>query len=279
MLTINQTSTNLYSSYNYRKTSFKAGMSHEALIAKMNELTKDIYKAEGVTGKYRKNFLDTLCSEISRAFSKRKKAPLLASLKELFSEQEKTINENAETLSGLKDGLFSQNKTLLETVKEQKTTIDTLTTSNSKKDETIKQLESKKDKTIADLQQIIDNLKAELTKKDAIISGKRPYKVNDKDLGELLLTEKGAKQYMKLVTESSNATAKSEQIKQYITEAVQFIDAHKYCSSAGYTCQDTVNETFKKIDKLRNDLAVAEGERQGIKSKMLLLKSSGELPE
>lgn len=268
MLIISQVSTNLYPSNNYRKTSFKAGMSHEALIAKMNELTKDIYKAEGVTGKYRKNFLDTLCSEISRAFSKRKKAPLLASLKELFSEQEKTINENAETLSGLKDGLFSQNKTLLETVKEQKTTIDTLTTSNSKKDE-----------TIADLQQIIDNLKAELTKKDAIISGKRPYKVNDKDLGELLLTEKGAKQYMKLVTESSNATAKSEQIKQYITEAVQFIDAHKYRGSAGYTCQDTVNETFKKIDKLRNDLAVAEGERQGIKSKMLLLKSSGELPE
>ena len=42
MLIINQIPTNLYSSYNYRKTSFKAGMSNEALYDSMAMLTKEL---------------------------------------------------------------------------------------------------------------------------------------------------------------------------------------------------------------------------------------------
>ena len=42
MLIINQIPTNLYSSYNYRKTSFKAGMSNESLYDSMAMLTKEL---------------------------------------------------------------------------------------------------------------------------------------------------------------------------------------------------------------------------------------------
>ena len=272
MLIISQISTNLYANNNCRKPCFKEGMNHEALVAQMEALKKELGKAENITGKYRKNYLDTVCKEISRAISKRKKAPLLASLKELFSEQEQTINENAETLSGLKDGLFLQNKTLLETITEQKATIDTLTASNSQKDKTINQLESKKDKTIADLQQTIANLKAELTQKDEIISGKRPYLVNDKFLGELRLTKKGAIQYQQLLPEFGNAMAAVERYKLAIHDNEYAIGHYRFPSSKDL-------ELHQQNIQFHKEITSAEGIVNALKAKIQMLKDSGELPD
>jgi len=268
MLIINQLSTNLYTSNNCRKPCFKAGPDYKALYTEMEKLTQTLNKADSAAGKYRETYLTSICNEIKKAFSKRKRVGLIETLKLLFKEQETVISGNAEIISGLKEGLVTENKILMETVTKQKEIIEQQAKSISEKDGEIAELNGKIAKTTEEKNKMAEELKH----KEDILSENKPYIVKDKYLGELRLTVKGAKQYQQLLPELGNAMAKIEQYKLTIDSNKYAIEHYGFCSSRDV-------ELHSQNIQFHKEITAAEGIANAIKAKIQMLKDSGELPD
>ena len=244
---------------------FKAEIPNSTqLHAKMQEITNALdHSAQQKT-------LAELCDTVltTGIFYKKRKIKVVADLRALFKSITDQVSELPKDITNLKQNLMSALDKKTETIEQQKATIE------------------KKDKTIRDLRQEVSNIQTQLTQKESelkakeeLLSGERPYIVNDKDFGELRLTEKGAKQYIKLTSELNTAAANAEQKKKSINEAEQYINAHKYHGSAGYTDINTVNATLKDMQRFRTELATYEGQANAARAKIQLLQGSGELPE